>query len=292
MMPGAGMMPMGFGMMPNMMMGMMGSGMTTFPQYGAAAASPSKEMRSDAPQDPKLDEDVKKLCDQFQIDNECAQKLQEELGKRKDTRENDLNKLYELLEDVGSPSCLLALKIDEMQRGEFVGRIEDDREVEALALNFSLGRGSKSKLNEVVARRPKRKGEDLVRLEAILERSSEPDAVAKRLAEQLLSGNLQALPDLGETEDVVRKFRLDKAASQKLVEIIVRRPDDSSRILGGLEVYLEAARQPSTALLALSGRLLSGGEVPDEPRNEQPEERERDRRRDRSRSRPHGRSRS
>lgn len=302
MMAAPGMMPMGpgFPMMPGMMMGgMMSPAMPAMPAFGASSSS-SKQSPAVSPQEPELDPDVKKLCDEFQIESECAQKLQDELNQRQDTRESDVAKLYELLDDVGSPSCLLALKIEEMQRGEFVGRIEADREVEALALNFSLGVLSKSKLNEVVARRPKRKGEDLVRLEAILERSREPDAAAKRLADRLISGSLEALPDLGETEDVIRKFKLDETASQKLVEIIVRRPDDSSLILGGLEVYLEATKQPSAALTAISGRLLAGGEVPDEPKKDeqQPQEdRGRDRRGDSSRSRPQaggrgGRSRS
>jgi len=258
------------------------------PAAAAKAAGRAEEPKEALPVDPE----VKELCEHFGIADSCAARLNEEIAKRRDSKDADLARLWELLEDVGSPTCLLELKIEEMQAGEFVGKVTSSREVEALARNFGLSAEATSKLNEMVARRATRKGEDLVRMENVLEHSKAPDATALHLAGRVLAGELQALPDLGEAEDVMRKFKLDKDAKCKLVEIVLARLDDSSRVLGRLEVYLEMSRQPSSAALeALAGRLLAGGDVPDEPREEAVDrerdrmDRERDRRRQRSRSR-------
>lgn len=38
-----------------------------------------------------------------------------------------------------------------------------------------------------------------------------------------------------EAEDVMKKFKLDDEARRKLVQIVLQRADDSSRVLGRLE---------------------------------------------------------
>ena len=67
------------------------------------------------------------------------------------------------------------------------------------------------------------------------------------LAAQILEGKLEDLPDMGEAEDVMKKFKLDDEARRKLVrvvivavcgcevQIVLQRADDSSRVLGRLE---------------------------------------------------------
>ncbi|CAK0788381.1 unnamed protein product, partial [Prorocentrum cordatum] len=188
----------------------------------------------------------------------------------------------------GEPSELLEMKIDEIERGDFVGIIKEDREVRALALNFDLSGDVVAKLDHVVARRAGRKGEDLVRLEAILEYARAPNETADVLARSLLSEEVESLPDLAEAEDVMKKFGLDKDARCTLVEIVLARADDSSRVLGRLEVYLEDARQPGASLAAIAGKLKAGGDVPEDP----PQEFRRERARSRSRSGARSRSRS
>jgi len=304
MMPMPSMMPMGMmpGMMPIMMPGMPpqphpGSG--TNPLGTAAEVGAQQEPKQPEQPEPPLDPEVRQLCEHFEIEAHCARLLNQEMDKRQDSKASDLARLWELLEDVGSPTCLLALKIEEMKNGEFRGKILQDREVEALALNFDLGSRATSKLNEVVSRRATRKGEDLVRMERILEYSREPGPTATLVAERLLDGRYTSIPDLGEAEDVMRKFSLDEDAKKRLVEIVLERADDSSAVLGALELHLEASKQASETLRAVSGRLLAGKDLPDEPwddrrpsfRADGDHDRERDRHQDRERGRERDRER-
>jgi len=269
-----GMMP---GFMPGAFPGMLPA---SGPVAGHAILERGRAPPPEAPPPPPLDPAVQKLCDHFEIDSSCAVKLNDEMAKRKDTKEADIEGLWELLEDVGSPQCLLEIKVREMVAGQFVGKVKADREVAALALNFDLDEDVAALLNQIVARRASRKGEDLVRMESILEHSRDPAETASLLAQRLLDGDLQSLPDMGEVIDVVKKFKLDAEAKQKLWEVVVERADESSRVLGRLEVYLEACRRPSAAVLALSGRLLAGGDVPEEPPRDD-DDRDRERPRDR-----------
>merc|ERR1719330_1370672 len=178
-----------------------------------------------------LDEEVAKLCANFEIEHDCARKLDDEIKKRPDTRASDLAKLWGLLEDVGSPTCLLELKIQEMISGDFVGEVLSDREVEALALNFNLTDSARDRLNEMVSRRATKKGQDLVRLESILSHADDASETAKLMVDRVLDKKEGSLPDLTETEDVIRKFNLSPAAQKLLVKIVMERTDDSSKIL-------------------------------------------------------------
>merc|ERR1719464_1482422 len=196
MMPGMVPPPMMQGMMPGM------PGMGVQPPMGQP--EPPTRMPTDPiiPEKPKppppVDPDVKEFCEHFAIEEECAKRLNEQMVERLDTKESDLAKLYELLEDVGSPTCLLELKIEEMAAGEFVGKVLETREVEALCLNFGLANNVQAKLNEVVARRGTRKGEDLVRMESILEYSPDKNSIALSWAKKMLDGDIEAFPDLRE----------------------------------------------------------------------------------------------
>merc|ERR1712050_94087 len=110
---------------------------------------------------------------------------------------------------------------------------------------------------------------------------------------RVLANEIDALPDLSEAQDVIKKFDLDAEAKDKLIEIVLARTEHSSALLGGLEVYFEAVRNPSSALFALAGRLLAGGDVPDphDPREKGKLATDRDRERDRDRSRERERKR-
>merc|ERR1711948_203160 len=109
---------------------------------------------------------------------------------------------------------------------------------------------------ELVSRQATKKGEDLVRMEFLMEYAKEPSSTAISFVSRLLANEIEALPDLSEAQDVIKKFDLDSEAKDKLIEIVLARSDDSSALLGGLEVYFEKVRNPSSALLDLAGRLL------------------------------------
>lgn len=325
-MPGAGMMPgmvglpnpagllaagnpammAGLGLPPNLLPGMQpppppapppGEAMTDYQkqkrmlEVAAGCHQEEREAEASAPLPGKpdsaaLDPEVKKLCDHFQIEADCAAKLDEVVRRRPDTKESDLAQLYDILDDVGSPTCLLELKIGDMESGEFVGKVLEDREAMALSLNYGLNEEATQKLYELASCRATKKGEDLVRMELLLEHTTDPSGTAARFAGQVLKNEIEALPDLSEAKDVIKKFELDKEARQKLIEIVLARTEDSSALLGGLEVYFEGVRNPSSRLVSLSARLLAGGDVPDpqdERRKEKADDRERERDRDRDR---------
>lgn len=254
-------------------------------------AAPSSASNARPKKEVKLDPEVEKLCQKMEIDPECARRLDEQIKQRQDTRTSDLAKLWDFLEDVGDATWLLNRKIDEMISGEFVGDTLEDREVEALALNFSLTKAAQNRLNEMVSCRETKKGQDLVRMESILDLVDKPSEIAiqmvDRLMEKFSKDKNVMLPDFAEAQDVIRKFGLTAAAKKTLVDIVLKRSDDSSRILGQLEDYFEQlgpSGNASKALQDLSGRLLAGFFVPDEP----PKRRERQ---ERSRSRDRGRDR-
>lgn len=291
-MMGGGMMPMGgMMMMPNgmgmmmptggMMPGMMMPGMAPLPPPRTTIEPPA--VPSGAPPEPKLapmDPDVQNFCDKLGIEQECCLKLNEVMRKRADTKESDLAQLADILDDVGDPTSLLEFKIEEMESGEFVGKVLEDRQAMALGLNYGLNKEAIQKLYELTSFRSTKKGEDIVRMERLLEFAKDPSATAIRFAGQVLRGELDGLPDLSEAQDVIKKFDLDREAKDKLIEIVLARTEDSSAVLGGLEVYFERVRDPSATLVSLSSRLISGGPVPDPdelPRNKRNDQRDRER---------------
>merc|ERR1719258_401730 len=106
-----------------------------------------------APEDDRIDPDVQELGDYFNIEDRWVKRLNETMKKRQATKEADLAKLYEVLENARSPTGLLTVKIGEMECGQFVGKIKPDKDVEALARKYKLDEHVKSRLTELVVRR-------------------------------------------------------------------------------------------------------------------------------------------
>merc|ERR1711887_469963 len=100
---------------PGMMMGMEGS-----------SPSNKKEPEPEPEGPAKMDPDIRELGDYFSIEERWVVRLNETMRKRKDTKESDLAKLYEVLERARSPTGLLTVKIGEMESGQFVGKIKHD----------------------------------------------------------------------------------------------------------------------------------------------------------------------
>merc|ERR1719379_1423661 len=152
------------------MLGMMGS------QAGGSAepapAPPPKESEDE------IDPEVRELGDYYNIEDRWIKRLNETMKKRKDTKEQDLAKLYEVLERARSPTGLLTVKIGEMESGQFVGKIKPDKDVLDLAKKFKLDEHIKSRLTELVVRRKATKELDLERIEKLLEYSKRPCGLA------------------------------------------------------------------------------------------------------------------
>merc|ERR1719382_2141342 len=121
--------------------------------------------RKQEPEFEGIDPDVQELGDYYNIEDRWIKRLNETMKKRKDAKEQDLAKLYEVLERARSPTGLLTVKIGEMESGQFVGKIKPDKDVERLARKFRLDEHVKSRLTELVVRLKDKKDQHLDRLE-------------------------------------------------------------------------------------------------------------------------------
>merc|ERR1719464_2191840 len=190
---------------------------------------PPKDEPAPARQEPKedaIDPDVQELGDYFNIEDRWIKRLNETMKRRKDTKSQDLAKLYEVLERARSPTGLLTVKIGEMESGQFVGKIKPDKDVERLARKFKLDEYVKSRLTELAVRLKDKKDQHLDRLEQHLRYSKHPNAMTTLLAGKLLEHQVEELPDLKEAEVIMNKYRLDDDARSKLREIVEKRAEE------------------------------------------------------------------
>lgn len=262
----------GMPMMPNPMMMMAGmmSGMTggcCGCSSGNAAASSSKSKGSSSPQknqsddeaDAEMDPDVQKLGDHFNIEDRWIKRLDELMRKRRDTKEQDLAKLYEVLEQARSPTGLLVAKLGEMECGQFVGKIKPDKQIERIATRYRLDARVISRLTELRVRRKRTKDEDFNRLELHLSLAKRPSAVATLLIGKLLEGELRDIPDLTTAKALATRFKLDKDAKSKLREIGEKRAEDMDEVMAHLERMLLMSHAPSATLCKIAKTLMDGG---------------------------------
>jgi len=254
-------------MMAPMMM--MQAGMASNPLMAANFASmmrgqdapPAKE----EPKEEAIDPDVQELGDYYNIEDRWLKRLNETMKKRQATKEQDLAKLYEVLERARSPTGLLTVKIGEMESGQFVGKIKPDKDVERLARKFKLDEYVKSRLTELAVRLKDAKDQHLERLEQHLSYSKHPNAMATLLAGKLLEHEMEELPDLKEAEQVMEKFRLDDDARSKLREIVEKRANDKLEVLATVRKHLEASQHPSAMLCRIARALIDGEKLEDPP---------------------------
>jgi hypothetical protein len=107
---------------------------------------------------------------------------------RQETFEQDLQKLWEVLETARGPAGLLTVKMREMEEGSFIGKAIPDKDLEAMGRKFRLDEQALSKLADVLARRPETRKEDMAQLEKHLEISNRPSAMAMMLLARLREG--------------------------------------------------------------------------------------------------------
>jgi len=236
------------------------------PQGGQADRPPPKE----EPKEEIIDPDVQELGDYYNIEDRWIKRLNETMKKRMDTKEQDLAKLYEVLERARSPTGLLTVKIGEMESGRFVGKIKPDKDVERLARKFKLDEPVKSRLTEMTVRLKDNKDMHLERLEQHLSYSKHPNAMATLLAGKLLEHEVDELPDLREAKQVMDKFRLDDDAKSKLREIVEKRAADKTEVLNTVKKQLEGSQHPSAMLCRIARALIDGEKLDDPPERRPP----------------------
>ncbi|CAJ1408100.1 unnamed protein product [Effrenium voratum] len=256
---------MGMPMMPNPMMMMMANAMAA---SRSTSKSPTREEKPEKKEEKKpmpvepvefLDPDVRKLGDHFNIEDRWLVRLDELMRRRKDTKEQDLAKLYEVLEQARSPTGLLVAKLGEMECGQFVGKVKPDRNIERLATRYSLDTRVVSRLTELRVRRKKTQKEDFDRLEQHLSLCKRPSATATLLIGKVLEGELKQIPDVTTAKALAQRFKLDKDAKSKLREIAEKRAEDVEEVMGHLEKTLLMSHQPSATLCKLAKTLMDGG---------------------------------
>merc|ERR1719188_2149472 len=241
-----------------MLAGMMGGG-----SAGSSSAAP--EVAKPQPSEDAIDPDVRELGDYFNIEDRWIKRLNETMKKRMDTKEQDLAKLYEVLERARSPTGLLTVKIGEMECGQFVGKIKPDKDVERLARKFKLDEHVTSRLTELVVRRKSTKDEDLERIEQHLRYCKRPSAMATLLAGKLLEGEVDELPDLEEAEEIMSKYKLDEDARSKLREIVEKRNSEQKEVLVQIRKHLDTSTYPSSMLCKIARPLIDGEKLQDPP---------------------------
>lgn len=230
----------------------------------ALPSAPSKPPVSSL-EDDNIDPDVQELADHFNIEDRWIKRLDEAMRKRKDTKEQDLAKLYEVLERARSPTGLLTVKIGEMESGRFVGKVKPDKDVERLGRKFKLDEYVVSRLTELAVRRKETKENDLDRIEQHLRYCKRPNALATLLAGKLLEHTVDELPDLKAAEEVMMKFKLDEDARSKLREIVEHRAEDQKEVLAQIDKQLETSPNPSSVLCKIARDLIDGKKLADPP---------------------------
>ncbi|CAE8667916.1 unnamed protein product [Polarella glacialis] len=257
-------------MMAQMQQAQGGGAMSSAGGGGGSSAPAKKESRSEPEGDAAIDPEIRELGDYFNIEERWIKRLNETMLKRQDTKGQDLEKLYEVLERARSPTGLLTVQIGKMECGQFVGKIKPDKDVERLARKFKLDDHVTSRLTELkVCRRTSGQEErgikDLDRLEQHLRYCKRPNAMATLLAGKLLEGEMEELPDLTEAEKIMEKYKLDEDARSKLREIVEKRAADATAVLEVVKKHLDTSTFASSMLCKIARTLIDGETLPDPP---------------------------
>jgi len=250
-------------------MGNMGGGMGMAPSRAEEPKEKEKPLtwKDD---DEEIDPDVRELGDYFNIEERWVVRLNEAMKKRQETKAQDVEKLYEVLEKARSPTGLLTVQIGKMECGQFVGKVKPDKDVERMARKFKLDDHVTSRLTELKVWR-QRNGEedramkDLERVEFHLRFAKRPNALCTLLVGKLLEGEIDELPDLTKAEKIMQDFKLDEDARCKMREIIEKRFNDEDAVIATVRKQLNSASNASSVLCKIARQLMDGETLPDPP---------------------------
>mmetsp|Transcript_10455 Transcript_10455/g.29076 ORF Transcript_10455/g.29076 Transcript_10455/m.29076 type:complete len:284 (-) Transcript_10455:150-1001(-) len=139
--------------------------------------------------------EVDELAEHFGLDERITKRLDDEMRKRTESLDGDIAALWDVLEAARNPAGLLAVKIQEMQDGIFVGKAKLDKDLAELVKKFKLDDTAAMKLAGVLMARKDRRKEDLEQLDRRLETSNKPSAMVMMLLPKLRSGEPVGEPD-------------------------------------------------------------------------------------------------
>merc|ERR1719281_1301260 len=136
-----------------------------------------------------IDPDVMELCDHFQIEDRHTRRLDALMKNRQKTFQEDIERLYDVLERAREPAGLLTVKMREMEEGIFMGKQKPDEKLKAMSKKFKLDDQAESKLADILARYdPEKKAKYQAELERHLEVSNRPSAMVMMLLRKLGDG--------------------------------------------------------------------------------------------------------
>lgn len=165
-----------------------GPGIGDAPSVGDVRAQ--EEAAPEAEEDDTgMDPDVQELCDHFHIEERHCKTLHDIMKKRRDSFSEDLEKLYNKLEQANSPNGLLVVKMREMVDGTFVGMIRPCANLLALSKKFKLDAPAETKLADILGRYdPERKADYIKELEKHLEVAGRPSAIVMMMLKKISDG--------------------------------------------------------------------------------------------------------
>jgi len=169
--------------------------MTAMPFSAVPTAAPG--LPAVDPSNPRLGfhPDVQELADHFGMDERITKQLDDEMKKRKETHDQDIAALYEVLELARNPAGLLSVKIREMKEGMFVGKPKKAKDIQEVAKKYKLDDQAKSKLAEVMEQRQETREADLAMISKHLEVSNKPSSMVMMLLKKIRSGETVPQPD-------------------------------------------------------------------------------------------------
>jgi hypothetical protein len=173
--------------------------------------------------------EIQELVEYFAIDDRAARALDQEMKKRQDTFESDIQALWVGLEGAKNPSGMLMLKVKDMMQGTFRGMSALDKEVQDFAKQYKLDAQAAVKLAEVLDKRETPK-EDLAKLGKHLERSNKPSALLMMMLRSLREGKPIKDPEYAAAiGSRVHEKELDKTLREKNPWDKDRRDKDKDR---------------------------------------------------------------
>jgi len=134
-----------------------------------------------------VDPEITELAHHFNLDDRAARALDQQMKRRKETFEDDMSALWEILGGARNPSGLLMVKIREMAEGVFRGFSTPERDVADFAKKYHLDVQASAKLAEVLQKREHPK-DDMKKIAKHLERSNKPSALMMLMLKDLRAG--------------------------------------------------------------------------------------------------------
>jgi len=131
--------------------------------------------------------EVAELSEYHGLDDRATRALDEEMKKRRDTFDADMEALWVGLEGARNVSGLLMMKLKDMRMGTFRGMSALDRTVQAFAKAHRLDAQAAVKLGEVLDKRDDPEG-DMTKIGHHLARSNKPSSLMMMMLRDLREG--------------------------------------------------------------------------------------------------------